>query len=72
MLLRHMRKSTILLIFLSILNGSVSGQTSNTESLEAKLRFYTSKDTTRVNILNQIAYANYLIDIEKTIKYTTE
>lgn len=72
MLLGTLRNNTLLIFFLTLFTASVTGRTSSTDSLENVLRGYKLKDTTRVNILNQIAYSTYISDAEKTIKYATE
>ncbi|MDD3033465.1 MAG: tetratricopeptide repeat protein [Bacteroidales bacterium] len=72
MLLRTLLNNTLLIFFMTLFTASVTGRTSSTDSLENVLRGYKLKDTTRVNILNQIAYSTYISDAEKTIKYATE
>ena len=70
--LETLRNNIFLIIFLTLFTGSLAGRTSTTDSLETKLKSYKSNDTTKVNILNQIAYSTYSTDIEKTRRFATE
>ena len=68
-------KKTIFLITFVILNlqfATLSAQTPEIDSLENLLQKHTTEDTIRVNLLNEIAYKLYRIDIDKTLKYAEE
>jgi signal transduction histidine kinase/Tfp pilus assembly protein PilF len=50
----------------------LSAQTPAVDSLETILQKHTTKDTTRVNLLNDLAYELYFSDLELTLKYAQE
>ena len=72
MLLRTFCFATLLLINLILLTPPLTGQSSNTDSLEKRLIIHKAKDTTRVNLLNSIAYSSYTSDVDKTKRFADE
>lgn len=51
---------------------SANAQTNAIDSLENKLLLHRAKDTTRVNLLNEIAFLYHRKDITKTVEYVAE
>ncbi len=68
------KKIHVLLYFLIIqcLFISVKAQITEIDSLENCLRNYHTEDTIRINLLNEIAYKLYQINIESMHKYANE
>ncbi len=61
-------KNSVLVIFL-LLAGSVCGQTKKIDSLKKELASQTKKDSTRVNILNALAFSYFQNDLPKSLVY---
>jgi signal transduction histidine kinase len=55
-----------------LLYNKLVAQDTKIDSLENLLQVHTADDTFRVNILNELAYKLYLIDVEQTLKYAKE
>lgn len=72
MILRLLRAVTVLAITFTLFCCTLSGQSSKADSLKNILKNHTVKDTTRVNILNKIAYSLYSAEPEQSKKYATE
>lgn len=72
MILRLLRAVTVLALTFTLFCCTLSGQSSKADSLKNILKNHTVKDTTRVNILNKIAYSLYSADPEQSNKYATE
>ncbi|MEZ4970251.1 MAG: tetratricopeptide repeat protein [Flavobacteriaceae bacterium] len=62
-----LKNSILIIILLHV--GSVYGQTKKVDSLKKKLALYTKKDSTRVNILNALAFSYFDNDIPKSLVY---
>ncbi len=62
----------VLTLIFYLLPFELEAQTIEIDSLENRLLKHTEKDTIRVNLLNDVAYELYLIDIDKTLKYAEE
>jgi tetratricopeptide (TPR) repeat protein len=69
--MKSMVKNSIL-FFLLILMGTICGQTTKIDSLKNELVLYTKKDTTRVNLLNELAFSYFSNDLAKSIEYLDE
>ena len=65
-------KGFIAAIFISLFCLDVHAQNAEIDSLQDLLGKYIDTDTVRINILNDIAFAYYMIDIEKTLQYAEE
>ncbi|MBU8892145.1 MAG: tetratricopeptide repeat protein [Bacteroidales bacterium] len=68
-------KKISLLLALFIVHCSlfiVKAQNPEIDSLENSLKNYPKEDTIRVNLLNEIAYKIFTIDINKTLKFANE
>ncbi len=72
MLLRTLRTINLLVVFFTLFCFTLTGRTSKIDSLENRLNNYKTRDTTRVNILNEVAYEAYFSDKEKTRVYAEE
>lgn len=70
--MRTIHTSSLLIVICTLLTSFLSGQKPNADSLENRLHNYKKEDTSRVNLLNQIAYSSYTRDLSKTKKYATE
>ncbi len=62
----------IIIFFFLILMGNVCGQTRKIDSLKNELARHTKKDTTQVNLLNDLAFSYFSSDIEKSLEYLRE
>lgn len=62
---------SIFLFFILIAPASIA-QISEIDSLKRELDIHTRKDTLRVNLLNELSYAYYRTDLEKTKRYLKE
>lgn len=60
-------KSLLLLLF--FLSHTSSGATSNIESLKKQLAEHNQRDTTAVNLLNEIGYKYWIVDANESILY---
>ncbi len=67
-----MRKLVYILFVISFSYNIIFAQTKKVDSLLNKLEIHQLKDSTRVNILNEIAFLYQNIDLEKTRKYIEE
>ena len=61
-----------LLSFLLIAGGALQAQISKIDSLEAELSLHIEKDTTRVNLLNELAFSYFSKDLTTSIEYLDE
>ena len=62
---------TFILIFL-LITGAIRAQNNRIDSLQNELALHTKKDTIRVEILGELTFANYRIDLEKAEEYLNE
>ena len=60
------------MIWLLVVNLNVVYAKKPIDSLEIDLKLQTKSDTARVNFLNKIAFENYKIDLDNTIKYVNQ
>jgi len=67
-----MKKLIISLLILNFISFGLHAQIAEIDSLENLLQQHHQKDTVRVNLLNEIAYKIYSINIDKTLKYAEE
>lgn len=65
-------KTTISIFCFLLLSTQIQSQKTRIASLKNKLSHHTQNDTTRVNLLNDIAYSYYRKDLDKTITYLEE
>lgn len=72
MALGTLRTGKLLTITFSLLYYSATGQTSTIDSLNNRLKSQTKRDTSRVNTLNKIAYANYPVNTDSVNFYAKE
>ena len=72
MLLRIFRIVNLLVVYLVLFTLTVTGRTAKIDSLENRLNNHKTRDTTRVNILNEVAYEAYFSNKEKTRLYAKE
>lgn len=72
MLLRIFRIVNLLVVYLVLFTLTVTGRTAKIDSLENRLNNHKTRDTTRVNILNEVAYEAYFSNKEKTSLYAKE
>ncbi|MHC1779896.1 MAG: tetratricopeptide repeat protein [Bacteroidales bacterium] len=72
MALGTLRTGKLLTITFSLLYYSATGQTSTIDSLNNRLKSQTKRDTSRVNTLNKIAYANYPVNTDSVNFYSKE
>ena len=61
-----------ILVFFLLLEGNVCAQTNKIDSLKNELALHAKKDTIRVNLLNDLAFSYFGIDIPKSIEYLDE
>lgn len=64
--------SSILLFFYLSLSTTVLSQNTKIDSLKIELQNHKEKDTTRVNLLNALAFSYFVSDIPKSLKYIEE
>ena len=72
MLLRSFRTSNLLILIFTFFYFSATGQSSTIDSLNNLLKSHTKRDTSRVNILNKIAYKNYPGNADNVTLYASE
>ncbi|MFK7811564.1 MAG: tetratricopeptide repeat protein [Maribacter sp.] len=65
-------KTTISVFCFLFLSTQIQSQTTRIDSLKRKLSHHTKNDTTRVNLLNALAYSQYEKDLERTTSYLEE
>lgn len=63
---------SLLVILFALFHYSATGQTLISDSLEIVLQNHKTNDTTKVNIINQLAYATYSRDQSKTRSYAIQ
>lgn len=66
------KKCALIPLFLILLSPPVTAQPPVNDSLLAVLRSHTKNDTSRVNLLNQVARAYFTIDAPTAARYGTE
>ncbi len=62
----------ILMLFVLLITGTANAQNSKIDSLKKELSLHTKKDTTRVNLLNALAFSHFSSDIAKSLEYLGE
>lgn len=70
--LLKMKTGQILLLWLLLASTTLSAQQSKVDSLEAVLKNHNAVDTTKVNILNDLAYTLFSNDFIKAREYATQ
>lgn len=65
-------KSTILLSVFLLFSTTILSQNNKIDSLKIELQNHKEKDTTRVNLLNALAFSYFNKDMPKTIEYLDE
>lgn len=63
---------SLLVILFALYHCSATGQTLISDSLEIVMQYHKTNDTTKVNIINQLAYATYTRDQSKTRSYAIQ
>lgn len=64
--------SSILLFFFLSLSTTILSQSNKIDSLKIELQNHKEKDTTRVNLLNVLAFSHFSRDMPKTLEYLDE
>lgn len=72
MYLLKMKLNHLLFLYILLISTSLSAQKAKVDSLEAVLKKHTSIDSTKVNILNDLAYAVYSNDFMKAREYASQ
>lgn len=69
-----MKKTILIIILLFIISflPKTYAQNPELDSLENIVQMHVSEDTTRVNLLNDLSYKYYTVDIDKTLKYAQQ
>ncbi|MFX0558067.1 tetratricopeptide repeat-containing sensor histidine kinase [Maribacter sp. CXY002] len=70
---RHLNfRITLFILSFLLITGAIQAQNSKIDSLKNELALHTRKDTTRVNLLNTLAFSHFGSDMAKTLKYLEE
>ncbi len=64
--------NTLILLFFLLFTSSGLSQNTKIDSLKIELRNHKEKDTTKVNILNALAFSHFSRDMPKTLEYLDE
>jgi len=72
LMMQNIKSSVLAIVFFFILPFTVQSQNTKIDSLKTELQNHKEKDTTRVNLLNALAFSHFTKDLPKTLDYLEE